>query len=64
MIAGSDRRGAAYGLLEISNNTIVITNEGRLLIRNICMLFDGHMKSPDLKTKFSKMFDSGTVLTL
>jgi oxygen-independent coproporphyrinogen-3 oxidase len=43
------------GLLTKTDNTLKVTNEGRLLIRNICMAFDGHMKKPDLKTKFSKV---------
>jgi oxygen-independent coproporphyrinogen-3 oxidase len=43
------------GLLSRSDNEIRVSSEGRLLIRNICMIFDGHMKSPDLKTKFSKV---------
>jgi len=43
------------GLLTKTDNLLIVTNEGRLLIRNICMVFDGHMKKPDLKTKFSKV---------
>jgi oxygen-independent coproporphyrinogen-3 oxidase len=43
------------GLVKQDGHIISVTNEGRLLIRNVCMVFDGHMKSPHLKTKFSKV---------
>lgn len=43
------------GLVVQEGHMINVTSEGRLLIRNICMLFDGHMKSPHLETKFSKV---------
>jgi oxygen-independent coproporphyrinogen-3 oxidase len=45
----------ADGLVQIEGNKIIVSSEGRLLIRNICMLFDGHMKAARLKTKFSKV---------
>ncbi len=43
------------GLVIQDGHVIRVTSEGRLLIRNICMLFDGHMKSARLKSKFSRV---------
>lgn len=31
------------GLIEITNDSIVVTDKGRLLIRNICMIFDRYL---------------------
>jgi len=43
------------GLITMDDNTIEVTSRGRLLIRNICMVFDRYIK-PDEETKrFSKL---------
>ncbi len=42
------------GLLDISSNTITVTPKGRLLIRNICMVFDYHLREQTQK-RFSKV---------
>jgi len=41
------------GLLEISDNNIQVLTAGRLLIRNICMVFDRYLKAD--KKQFSKV---------
>lgn len=43
------------GLIEIGNNKIKVTNKGRLLIRNICMVFDAYMNELHLINSFSKV---------
>jgi len=42
------------GLIEITDNDINVTAKGRLLIRNICMVFDRYLKKPQDKQRFSK----------
>lgn len=42
------------GLLQMDENSIVILPPGRLLIRNICMTFDAHLKD-NQKNRFSKV---------
>ena len=42
------------GLLQLNENSIVILPPGRLLIRNICMTFDAHLKD-NQKNRFSKV---------
>ena len=43
------------GLITMDENSITVTSKGRLLIRNICMVFDRYIK-PDEKTeRFSKL---------
>ncbi|MFW2372380.1 MAG: oxygen-independent coproporphyrinogen III oxidase [Gammaproteobacteria bacterium] len=42
------------GLLELSDQTITVTSKGRLLIRNICMVFDRYLKKPEHNRRFSK----------
>ena len=43
------------GLITMDEHSIIVTSKGRLLIRNICMVFDRYIK-PDEKTeRFSKL---------
>ena len=42
------------GLLTMSNEDIYITAKGRLLIRNICMVFDAYLNN-DVSVRFSKV---------
>ena len=42
------------GLLTMDDKDIFITAKGRLLIRNICMIFDAYLK-PDTNNRFSKV---------
>ena len=42
------------GLLELSDQAITVTSKGRLLIRNICMVFDRYLKKPENNRRFSK----------
>ena len=42
------------GLLTMSNEDIYITAKGRLLIRNICMVFDAYLNN-EVSTRFSKV---------
>ncbi len=43
------------GLLMLSNNNIQVTPAGRILIRNICMVFDEHLRQQTTKQSFSKV---------
>jgi oxygen-independent coproporphyrinogen III oxidase len=42
------------GLIQISDNEIKVTAKGRLLIRNICMIFDRYMTETLEKQRYSK----------
>ncbi|MFC3195628.1 oxygen-independent coproporphyrinogen III oxidase [Marinicella sediminis] len=42
------------GLVEVLPDTIVVNDKGRLLIRNICMVFDAHLNQ-QTKKQFSKV---------
>jgi len=42
------------GLIEMNNESIQVTGKGRLLIRNICMIFDRYMKNEQSNQRFSK----------
>ncbi len=42
-------------LVIVTNRTIVVTNKGRLLIRNICMLFDAYLNELHTINSFSKV---------
>ena len=42
------------GLIEMTDTDITVTAKGRLLIRNICMVFDRYLKKPQDKQRFSK----------
>ncbi len=41
-------------LLSINSKDIVVSDKGRLLIRNICMVFDRYLKQPQDKERYSK----------
>lgn len=43
------------GLVEISNQQIKVTGQGRLLIRNICMVFDAYLNELHVVNNFSKV---------
>jgi oxygen-independent coproporphyrinogen-3 oxidase len=45
---------ATDGLIHVENDQIIVSNKGRLLIRNICMVFDYHLKN-QTKQQFSKV---------
>ncbi|WP_461536426.1 oxygen-independent coproporphyrinogen III oxidase [Spongorhabdus nitratireducens] len=45
----------ADGLLTFSNNKISVLPAGRLLIRNICMLFDAHLNKKTHKNRYSRV---------
>ncbi|TNF38403.1 MAG: oxygen-independent coproporphyrinogen III oxidase [Gammaproteobacteria bacterium] len=42
------------GLLRIDDQHIEVSDKGRLLIRNICMVFDRYLKQPQDKQRYSK----------
>lgn len=42
------------GLIEMNADDLYVTTKGRLLIRNICMVFDAYLK-PDMQNRFSKV---------
>ena len=42
-------------LLTLSDNNIQVTPVGRMLIRNICMVFDEHLRQQTTKQSFSKV---------
>jgi oxygen-independent coproporphyrinogen-3 oxidase len=42
------------GLIEMNNESIQVTGKGRLLIRNICMIFDRYLNSGQSNQRFSK----------
>ena len=46
---------AKDGLLTIDQDTIEVLPRGRLLIRNICMVFDQYLPSPEDKPRFSRV---------
>jgi oxygen-independent coproporphyrinogen-3 oxidase len=43
------------GLLSIDDDTVNVLPAGRLLVRNICMVFDRYLQDKDGKTRFSKV---------
>jgi oxygen-independent coproporphyrinogen-3 oxidase len=43
------------GLLEVSGGGIRVLPAGRLLIRNICMVFDRYLGQPESRTRFSRV---------
>ncbi len=45
---------AANGLLKMDNDWIVVQPAGRLLIRNICMVFDKYLNTPNGTAHYSK----------
>ena len=42
------------GLIEFDEQKIQVTAKGRLLIRNICMVFDRYLKKPQKDQRYSK----------
>ena len=42
------------GLIEMNSESIQVTGKGRLLIRNICMIFDRYLNSEQSNQRFSK----------
>ena len=44
-----------YGLIKLEKGKISVTPKGRLLIRNICMVFDKHLRLSKEKKMFSKV---------
>ena len=42
------------GLINISNDTITVTPAGKLLIRNVCMVFDAYMRAQK-EQRFSRV---------
>jgi len=49
------KRLAADGLIELSANSLRVLPAGRLLIRNIAMAFDEHLRKKQQEVKFSKV---------
>ena len=45
----------ADGLLTLEGDSIQVTAKGRLLIRNICMVFDAHLNQQKMPQNFSKV---------
>jgi oxygen-independent coproporphyrinogen-3 oxidase len=43
------------GLLEISPQALRVTPKGRLLIRNICMVFDKYLRTRQEHARYSKV---------
>jgi len=46
---------AADGLLTLTDERIQVQPRGRLLIRNICMVFDAYLKAPEAAKRFSRV---------
>ena len=46
---------AQEGLLELSAQSIQVTPKGRMLIRNICMIFDKYLRAKQQHTRYSKV---------
>ncbi len=42
-------------LLNLDSKQIVVSSRGRLLIRNICMVFDRYLQVPQFSDRFSKV---------
>ena len=42
------------GLIKMKNQSIEVTGKGRLLIRNICMVFDRYLNKTQSNQRFSK----------
>jgi oxygen-independent coproporphyrinogen-3 oxidase len=45
---------AEDGLVDMSQDSIQVSAKGRLLIRNVCMVFDAYLK-PESKQQFSRV---------
>jgi oxygen-independent coproporphyrinogen III oxidase len=46
---------AGDGLVELQKNWIEVTPKGRLLVRNICMVFDGYLNHERAPARYSKV---------
>jgi len=46
---------AREGLLELSPQWITVTPKGRMLIRNICMVFDKYLRTKQEHARYSKV---------
>ena len=43
------------GILEVAENSISVVNHGKILVRNVCMVFDAYLKKQEVpKVKYSK----------
>ena len=42
------------GLITLTENDLYVSTKGRLLVRNICMVFDAYIK-PEMQNRFSKL---------
>ena len=49
------RRMQDDGLLEQDDSHITILPAGRLLVRNICMVFDRYLREPDQSRRYSRV---------
>jgi oxygen-independent coproporphyrinogen-3 oxidase len=49
------------GLLEIDDNWITVSPKGRLLIRNICMVFDRHLNERHAQSQAAPLRYSKTI---
>jgi len=45
----------ADGLLLLKDNVLRVLPAGRLLVRNICMVFDRYLRNGDDQSRFSKV---------
>jgi oxygen-independent coproporphyrinogen-3 oxidase len=45
----------ADGLLRIEDETLQVLPAGRLLVRNICMVFDSYLRNGDDHSRFSRV---------
>lgn len=43
------------GLVEVEDDWITVTPKGRLLIRNVCMVFDRYLRAEDDRQRYSKV---------
>ena len=46
---------AQAGLVELSNGRITVTPKGRMLIRNVCMVFDKYLRNQQEITRYSRV---------
>ena len=42
------------GLVEVSNQGIHVLEDGRLFVRNVCMIFDAYLRQPAAERRFSR----------
>ena len=46
---------AADGLISLAEGRIQVLPRGRLLIRNVCMVFDAYLKNAESNKRFSRV---------